>query len=105
MNIIVKNIKMLPKSCKGCKIACEPYLSLDGLLAKLSMEDSVRSDCPLIEVPSVDVEEVERGRWIKTVGENGVTSACRCSNCGFGDNRYSLFKYCPICGARMDSGT
>lgn len=52
-------------------------------------------------IPSADVMEVERGRWIKIVGENGVTSACRCSNCGFEDNRYSLFNYCPNCGADM----
>lgn len=53
------------------------------------------------DIPSADVVEVKHGRWIKIVGENGVTSACRCSNCGFGDNRYSLFNYCPMCGARM----
>ena len=53
-------------------------------------------------IPSADVAEVKHGRWIKTVGENGVISACRCSNCGFEDNRYSLFNYCPRCGARMD---
>lgn len=51
------------------------------------------------KIPAADVLEVKRGRWIKTVGENGVTSACRCSNCGFGDNRYSLFNYCPNCGS------
>ncbi len=41
------------------------------------------------------------GHWIKTIGENGVTSAARCSECGFGDNRYMLFNFCPNCGARM----
>lgn len=39
--------------------------------------------------------------WIKTIGENGVTSAVRCSECGFEDNRYMLFRYCPNCGAKM----
>ena len=41
------------------------------------------------------------GHWIKTISENGVTSAARCSECGFGDNRYMLFRYCPNCGAKM----
>ena len=48
-----------------------------------------------------DVREKMRGKWMKTVGENGVTSACRCSKCGFEDNRYSLFNFCPNCGADM----
>lgn len=41
------------------------------------------------------------GRWVKTIGENGVTSALRCSECGFEDNRYELFNYCPVCGMKM----
>jgi len=56
------------------------------------------------ELPAADVVPVVHGQWVKTVGENGVTSACRCSECGFEDNRYSLFNYCPNCGARMDGG-
>lgn len=51
---------------------------------------------------AADVAPVRHGRWIKTIGENGVTSACRCNLCGFEDNRYLLFNYCPWCGAKMD---
>ena len=54
------------------------------------------------DYPAADVQPVRHGRWIKTIGENGVTSACRCNLCGFEDNRYSLFNYCPNCGARLD---
>ena len=43
----------------------------------------------------------EEGHWIKTIGENGITSAVRCSECGFEDNRYMLFRYCPDCGTKM----
>ena len=43
----------------------------------------------------------QTGHWIKTIGENGITSAVRCSKCGFEDNRYTLFRYCPNCGCRM----
>lgn len=52
-------------------------------------------------IPAADVQPVRHGRWIKTIGENGVTSACRCNLCGFEDNRFSLFNYCPNCGAKM----
>ena len=53
-------------------------------------------------IPAADVRPVVRGRWEKCVGENGVTSACRCSLCGFEDNRFSMFNYCPNCGAKME---
>lgn len=46
--------------------------------------------------------EPKTGHWIKTIGENGITSAVRCSECGFEDNRYMLFRYCPNCGAKME---
>jgi len=53
------------------------------------------------KLPAADVRPVRRGKWGKYVGENGVTSACRCSLCGFEDNRFSVFNYCPNCGADM----
>lgn len=49
-------------------------------------------------------EDRKRGKWIKTISENGITSAVRCSECGFEDNRYMLFRYCPHCGADMRGG-
>lgn len=58
-------------------------------------------DTNRIQYKSADVRPVVRGRWIKCVGENGVTSACRCSLCGFEDNRFSVFNFCPNCGADM----
>lgn len=45
--------------------------------------------------------EQKIGHWIKTISENGITSAVRCSECGFEDNRYMLFRYCPNCIAKM----
>ena len=54
------------------------------------------------EIPAADVAPVRHGHWRKGVGENGVTSAFFCSECGFEDSRYELFNYCPNCGARMD---
>lgn len=54
------------------------------------------------DMDAADVFPVRHGRWVKTIGENGVTSACHCNLCGFEDNRYLLFNYCPNCGAKMD---
>ena len=51
--------------------------------------------------PAADVRPVVKARWIKGVGENGVTSACHCSVCGFEDNRFCVFNFCPNCGADM----
>ena len=56
----------------------------------------------IMDLPSVE-QEPKTGHWIKTISENGITSAVRCSKCGFEDNRYMLFRYCPNCGARMES--
>ena len=53
------------------------------------------------KLPSVNPQKPKTGHWIKTIGENGITSAVRCSECGFEDNRYMLFRYCPNCGAKM----
>ena len=57
------------------------------------------SDATILD--GIPYEERPHGEWIKTISENGVTSAARCSECGFGDNRYMLFRYCPNCGADM----
>lgn len=96
--IIGENVEYFNVKCLNC-LSYFNFEEISGLSKFPQMKSAIN------KIPSADVEEVEHGRWIKTVGENGVTSACRCSNCGFGDNRYSLFNYCPICGARMDSGT
>lgn len=105
--ILIKNMEM-PESCYKCPLSRS---GCSAVMKRVKTREQPMTwipwnyrhdDCPLVEVPSSDVTELKSGRWIKTVGENGVTSACRCSNCGFGDNRYSLFSYCPICGARMD---
>ena len=52
-------------------------------------------------LPSVNPQP-KTGHWIKTISENGITSAVRCSKCGFEDNRYMLFRYCPNCGIKME---
>ena len=63
-----------------------------------TMEEAIKVIIEVLE------QEPKTGRWIKTISENGVTSAIRCSECGFEDNRYMLFRYCPSCGAKMKEG-
>lgn len=81
------------------------YIEREAVNALIKAECSPKVAAYLIDavatIPAADVRPVVRGRWIKCVGENGVTSACRCSLCGFEDNRFSVFNYCPNCGADM----
>ena len=35
-------------------------------------------------------QEPKTGHWIKTISENGITSAVRCSECGFEEDRKSV---------------
>lgn len=55
----------------------------------------------IFDCPSADVRENIHGDWIKTIGESGVLSALRCNKCGFEDDSYSHFNFCPNCGADM----
>ena len=74
-------------------LSCDDYNDAERHIMRAMQ--SVLYDLP----PVTPTEKV--GQWIKTTGENGVTSAVRCSECGFEDNRYMLFRYCPNCGAKM----
>ena len=55
--------------------------------------------------------EAEQGRWIEmnffyqpgTQTETANFSFYACSNCGWTRRRVNRYKYCPECGARMDS--
>lgn len=81
------------------------YIGREALLAAYDREhegEPGRARKLIVNAPAEDVLPVRHGRWVKTIGENGVTSACRCNLCGFEDNRYSPFNYCPNCGAKMD---
>lgn len=88
---------------------CEDAISREETLKTL-MDEWTEYDSELIgwlfekidKLPSV-TPQPKMGHWIKTIGENGVTSAIRCSGCGFEDNRYELFNYCPNCGRPMEN--
>ena len=48
-------------------------------------------------VPSADVQPVRHERWNK-IDVSGLASC----GCGYITDRYSVFNYCPHCGARME---
>lgn len=61
-------------------------------------------DCPL-----PDVKPVRHGRWKFESGDNKTTFdgwICTACNIGFHTNvpYFSEFKYCPMCGAKMNGG-
>ena len=62
-------------------------------------------------VPAVDVEPVRHGEWVfinqaTNYLEPPCGDTCGCSVCGYEidvSDTYR-FRYCPICGAKMDGG-
>lgn len=58
-------------------------------------------------IPDADVEEVRHGRWIIEDKYTDYRTE-RCSACGFAANRayvQDIWRYCPNCGARMETIT
>lgn len=60
-------------------------------------------------IPAADVAPVVHARWEPCIDEN---CRCRwgfgkCSNCGQEYYAHAIdhYKYCPICGAKMDGAT
>lgn len=52
-------------------------------------------------IPAADVVPVRHGRWLDVTwcGEDYLA----CSICGYGGLAHEATKYCPNCGAKMDS--
>ena len=90
---------------KDINVSAADAISRQAVLCEIDKQfDLAKPFKQLIKsMPSV-TPQPKTGHWIKTIGENGVTSAVYCSECGFEDNRYTLFKYCPNCGTKMFGG-
>jgi len=56
-------------------------------------------------IPSADVVERKKGKWIKGVGENGVSTSLFCSECNLENRHWYEWNYCPNCGADMRGET
>lgn len=58
------------------------------------------------QMPTVDAVPVRHGKWIDEgyYADNTNIKAWHCSECNWHMLGYEdeLFRYCPICGARMD---
>lgn len=63
------------------------------------VDDIVELCNMLAALPAVDAAPVVHGRW----QSNGIHGSvlCRCSECHYDAAAYS-FRYCPMCGAKMD---
>ena len=49
--------------------------------------------------PTIEAEPVRHDRW-RPIGNSGFAT-CGCS---FMTSRWSVYKFCPLCGAKMDGG-
>lgn len=54
------------------------------------------------EVDAADVEPVRHGRWIDENPESFLDPRMRCSVCGHVDLPLVKWRFCPVCGAKMD---
>lgn len=53
-------------------------------------------------VPAADVEPVRHGRWIDENPESFWDPLMHCSVCGEVNIPIAKWRFCPICGAKMD---
>ena len=112
MSVLVKDMEM-PGSCYQCNMCVNVLYGEDIVVICTALEKEIialmaerQDDCPLVEVPSADVQPVVHGEWVDG-GVDGV-GACdieyrynKCSVCGY---KYSFpikYNFCPNCGADM----
>ena len=62
--------------------------------------DDVISD--IEDFPAADVEPVRHGRWIDENSASPLDPRMRCSVCGHDDLPLAKWRFCPMCGAKMD---
>ena len=61
-------------------------------------------DSGVDKIPAADVAPVRHGRWTDAESDDGGT-LWHCSMCSYPVKTiggYPIYKYCPMCGARMD---
>lgn len=86
----------------------------DGLVVyDVPPDEAVADFCDIIDsCPTIDVAPVVHGRWIEPSLEKtnkmGLCGSglCRCSVCRHEEpvfEEYPKYKYCPNCGAKMES--
>lgn len=112
MSVLIKGAKM-PKSCAECN-----FIEYDDEyeyecwcpIIRSNVEEYTENKpaiCPLIEIPSADVEPVRHGHWTvidtKCMRLDRRTDMMECSECGHQIFRRTgeIVNYCPNCGAKM----
>jgi len=109
-SIIIPGMKM-PTDCYNCRLTngLDCYAVADGAEDYVAehWDNLTKPDwCPLLEVPSADVQFVRRGKWI-VLDDRWEFEEVKCSNCGcveYFNKGWKKFNYCPTCGATMDMG-
>lgn len=101
LGILIKGMEM-PKHCGECGIEwCEKWKRL--IIGGMPIAKTRANDCPLIEIPSTDIQPVVHGKW-ELHGEP-PWNVRECSECGEKWHHwqgYELPNYCSNCGAKMD---
>lgn len=71
----------------------------DGMRIAALIEENKALHQDVRHLTAVDAVPVVHGRWLS----NGIHGSvlCRCSECHYDAAAYS-FRYCPMCGAKMD---
>lgn len=81
-------------------IQYEPMLSPKG--NGQYEEVSVAYKSQINDLPTI---ERKKGKWIKGIGENGVTTSLFCSCCYYENPHWDDWNFCPGCGADMRGET
>lgn len=91
-------MRLIDESLWNAAIYAVEYLNDTSLLRKLIAE---------AEEPTIEAEPVRHGRWIHTDMAASWKPSCKdeCGECHYHDKDHrdlSDFKFCPMCGSKMD---
>lgn len=80
-------------------------IDADALIDSLGVNDDEDVYCRSVIADAPTIEPERTGKWITVNnGKWNVLDVLKCSACGEIDNRmYRTDRYCPNCGARMES--
>jgi hypothetical protein len=96
----------VPKNCRKCNFKYydegEDVLCCaleDGYISEDEADEKRLECCPLAET-----EERKKGHWeIKKASIHPYGNDVACSECGFTMGSSFGYKYCPMCGCKMES--
>ena len=98
MSILIKGMEM-PKSCALCPCGDDESRFCKAANEYIPTMLVFPKFCPLVYIPSADVQPVVHGHWDDTI--TGVDGLYCCSACKNFETVDGGLNYCPNCGARM----